>query len=457
MKLIDPTKRKWLLGPLIFILISFFYMAWGTGLTFDFQEIAIFPNYNMLAKAYCNLRLDIAEITPEDYVLINNKRYLYFGPVPALLRLPLAVLGVEIPTTVMIALFSAGTVLLFWAISRVILPEGGKEAKITFGAVMLLNGYMLFLNTLPSIHHEAIASAMFFLMASLFVILKTLRESAYTLTNLIIVAVLLGCSIQSRMSYVFSYGILAGYVAYSTWRYYGCKFNRDFLIPACGFSAVIALSILFTFWHNYARFGDVFEFGTTLQVSIYQDYLRAGNFIRYEHLPYNLWSMFFRMPITTPHFPFMFLPAYFIKVESIAYMPYHLINGNELAASVFVLMPVLLLFLIPLYECGRRAYRRIYFVLLAVIACQVFSIAITMLSTARYYFDFLPILLLAAYLGALTKPTESAFNQYLAPITGIVSLIMSFIVPISGVVFYSSEIAGYKSPLLKLFSGLVSY
>ena len=162
------------------IAICFAYAAWTTWFTFVFREPDLLPNYNMLAKAFGKGQLFIDETPPEDYLDVNGKRYLYFGPLPALIRLPVwFLLGRGIPTGLMIALFCAGSAVLFSLIINEFTLVGESSdslLKAVFIVLFIFNGYSLFMTLIPSIHHEAIAAAMFFLMFAFYLLAKMLNR-----------------------------------------------------------------------------------------------------------------------------------------------------------------------------------------------------------------------------------------------------------------------------------------
>ena len=114
-------------------------------------------------RAFAKGQLFIDEMPPEDYSIANGNRYLYFGPLPALIRLPVRLLlGRGIPTGLMIVLFCAGSAVLFaLAINELTLVQESSDSllKTVFIILFIFNGYSLLITLIPSIHHEAIAAA----------------------------------------------------------------------------------------------------------------------------------------------------------------------------------------------------------------------------------------------------------------------------------------------------------
>jgi hypothetical protein len=216
---------------------------------------------------------------------------------------------------------------------------------------------------------------------------------------------------------------------------------------------IVAVAIGLLLAYNYARFGNAFEFGTTYLTSWYEEYFLKGYYFRYDHIPYNIWSYFFRVPGVSPEFPFIRLPAYIVKTQSIALSPYILINVNELSVSVFSLMPVLILCALPAVVAVRRRTlvdAKMYLLLLILFALQVVVISLTVAATARYYYDFLPIMMILCYQGALALIEHSERPRLLLALLAGLSIVMSLTLPLNAIRFYASFI-NYHSPLLSYF------
>jgi hypothetical protein len=425
-----------------FAVICFVYSAWMTGGTFVFRDADLFPDYNMLVKAFAKGQLYIDEAPPEDYSVFGGKRYLYFGPVPALIRLPVwLLLGTGIPSGLMIVLFCAGSAVLFViTMSELTLVEESSDAllKVVFALLFIFNGYSLLMTEIPTIHHEAIAAAMFFLMSSIYLLAKTRKQgNVPSVATAVLMGLSLACCLASRATYVFSCAVVA--VAFIARIWFCEEGDRKKPAPVAAIIAIIAVAGGLLLAYNYARFGDPLEFGMKYQMSAYRDYLIAGNFARYEHVPYNLWSLFFRMPLLLPDFPFLDLPRYVLETRSVQFMPYFLVYANELSVSVFVLMPVLLLSTAPLVlvkEGGLEIDFYTYLVLFALVITQIFPIVIGMSTVARYYYDFVPIMALMSYMGGLWLKKKGAGYLLMTLLAAAVSIVVSFTLPLNAARFY---------------------
>lgn len=443
----------------LFAALCLFFSAWMTGFDFSFAECRLFPNYNMLAASFAEGRLSI-EAPPKtvDILVKDGRQYLYAGPVPALLRLPLMpVLEKGIPSGVMIVLFCAGIgtlfIILLGQLTPADQPGAGSFLRASLVLVFVLNGFTLLMVTIPSFHHEAISAAMFFLMAALYYFFK-IRRSGYRPTSgeTIGIALALSLCVGSRVSYAVAAAALGAMVVVGIIRN-PAQVPRREIIRSLGILAGVAgLSIGLLMWYNHARFGSVLDFGTHYQASFYRDYLIRKGYLRYDHFPYNFWSYFFRIPRVSTQFPFLLLPAYFLKVQSLGPMPYLLVNGNELAVSLFCLMPVTVLIFITLGQPGFRSEAKSngLFNLALVCVLQVAVISLSLAATARYYYDFLPLLLLMASFGAIWLQKQGKAGAGLLLFLNAVSILISFALPMNAIRFYQTYI-DYPSPLLRIF------
>lgn len=443
----------------VFLFIFLGYTGWMTGFTFRFAECNMFPNYNMLTEAFMEGSLSIKEKPAVDYATLNDKRYLYSGPFPAILRLPFRLIfGQGIPTAVMIAFFSAGIVFILVKIMDELTPIKLKKrfvgTKTVFSLLFAINGVSLFMVTIPTIHHEAICTAMFFFLIALYCLLR-MKNNHYrpSMCLSIVMALSLSFCLASRFSYLFSSMfvgcvLLGGFI--KNWHTLPKQNTISALFVIIGICAAAMASLML---YNYLRFGNFFEFGIQYIQSSYSDYFKQYGFFRFDHLPYNIWSMFFRIPTLTLNFPFIILPTYILKSQSFNLAPFFLINANELCVSVFFLLPMTIFCLAPVIShrlLSKSGLRTHYLILLTVCLLQILPTALSVASVARYYYDFLPILFILAYIGIIGLKLNDSISDAFIIAMGVLSVTLSLSLPMNAIIFYSRYIK-YKSPLLSLF------
>lgn len=435
----------------LFVGAAVFYSAWMTGFTFRFTEIDRLPNHQMLARAFARGRTDIAEQPRVDVVLHEGRRYLYFGPVPAAVRTPLAMLGIAIPTGAMVALLCAGLCVAFTAALRELAAAGAMRGVPVwpFAVLFPLCGPTLFMAALPSVHHEAILWAALFLLLATVGVLRSLR-TGITARGAAAVGIGAALAVGSRATYLLPAGLLVGMLVVHAWRQ--CPRDRRARLtviaatPLLGMLAALAA-------YNLARFGSASEFGLRDLTSRYQDYVREGHFWRLDHVPYNLWDYLVRLPEGRPDFPFLEATIASDEVTrrtAWPRSPYRLLHLNELVVSVFVLVPMALLSIPALTHLASPwadPRRRVVSLCAAVAALQIGALSLTFASTARYVYDFLPYLLMLSVVGAgvMRERVRSADRVLLELL--VLSVLIGLILPISAIEQYQPFL-GYSSPLL---------
>ena len=258
----------------------------------------------------------------------------------------------------------------------------------------------------------------------------------------------------SRFSYALSIGLLAClFVGSMVIRYRAHRETKD-IVTLTAFSAILAVSVGLLFTYNYLRFGSLLDFGMRHQASnVFRDYFLAGNYFRYDHIPYNLWSFFFRIPELVPRFPFIVLPAFTIEVRSYQFLPYHLLYRNDLSVSIFYMMPLLTLMVYPVVnrlfirpDRPMWNYGLVFFLFML----QVLPPAFTVATTARYYYDVFPLAFILAYIGALQLIELGRIAFLPIGLLAFLSLVLSFSLPVQAMTFATGAI-GYVAPMLHFF------
>jgi len=446
-------------ATLLFLAVCLAYTAWMTGFTFRFSECEIFPNSNMLAQAFSDGRLFIetsASLT--DTLIKDNKQYFYSGPLPALLRVPSLILfNKGIPTGAMIILFCAGIATFFMLILKELIPSDKNKSlavvQSTFGVVFTFNGFSLVMVSIPSFHNEAISAAMFFFIAALYVLIK-IHKQRYRINigPALFFGIALSFCVGSRISYVFAVMVLGSILLAGILRNWRNIPSSEIIRSLSLVLTPALVSAGLLLWYNYARFDSIFDFGMRFQLSLYKDYMLYHGIFRYDHLPYNVWSFFFRLPGFMPEFPYLTLPAYILKIQSVGPMPYFLLNGNELAVSIFCLMPITLLsFALPV---GGRfksfVETNIYLMIFILFAVQVVVISLSLSAIARYYYDFLALMMMMAFMATVYLRLTAKISTGMVVFLGAISIIISFALPMNALTFYADYI-DYPSPLLHIF------
>ncbi len=252
-------------GPMFLIgVLAVLYGAWMTGGSFRFQEIGLFPNHLMLARAFAAGRLYIAENPPVDVISTVRGRTVYFGPVPAVVRVPLELVGLDPPTGLMVCLVAAMVVGVFAALVYELAPaEEMRWLRRIFVVAFAANGLTLFMVLVPSVHHESILWAMLFLLGALWALMRALRRG---LTSQLawFAGATAALAVGSRFSYVFAAALLAAAVVAVAVRQGAGHVVTRYLVPA---ALPLMLVVGGLMMYNAARFESPFDFGLTRSVS----------------------------------------------------------------------------------------------------------------------------------------------------------------------------------------------
>jgi len=229
---------------LIFLISLFIYTGVGSAFTFSFQECKVFPTYNMLTKAFANRQLDIEHDGMTDVTYRDGKKYLYFGPLPAIVRLPFFLLFKQaISTGWMISIYCAGISALFY-LSLCSLANEVDDINLSvivfiLTAVMIFNGYTLTVISIPMIHSEAICAAMFFLMGAIYLYLRMrIRKFEDNYIHAAFFGLSLAASFSCRFSYIFVSTIMGILFIVEYWQ---CK--TDISLKQLFMNILIILSI----------------------------------------------------------------------------------------------------------------------------------------------------------------------------------------------------------------------
>jgi hypothetical protein len=423
------------------------YSAWMTGGTFRFSEVERFPNHRMLASAFADGRLWIEEQPRVDVAHFEGKRYLYFGPVPAAIRTPLTMLGIRVPTGLMVALLCTAFCAVFLFCLRSLAPRDGPLIA-AFTALCAGNGLMLFMSVLPSVHHESILWAGLFLLLGVLGVLDTWRRGP-TVRRGLWVGIAAGLAAGCRVSYLPPGLVVIG--AFCVAAYGARRSQRFLLVTAAAVAPLLTVGALLAAY-NVARFGSPTEFGVNHLTSNYQDYIREGNFWRLDHVPYNLWDNLCRLPGLRGDLPYLESGITLQEVSQKSATPsepFRLIHVNELVTSVFIVIPALLLMIPAFRRPPDNEARRPVFLLAILVAVQIGVLSLTFASTARYQFDFVPYMMLVAFIGAtrLRARWKEADRFVIALI--VISLVMGLYLPLNAIEKYEPFV-GYRSPLLDL-------
>ena len=345
---------------------------------------------------------DLAANAPyrvNDLSLYRGRFYMYFGPVPVLtLFLPWrTITGTALPQDCAALIYIvAGYIFSLLLLSRLLRGGGVRPRALLWAAATAVLGmgqYGVVVLRDPGVYGVAIAAGFCFLMAGMYGFACLLAADSPGRALAVLSGLSIGLAPGCRPHYALAALILCAV-------YFYCR-PRD----AFWFCLPIAICAGLLFWYNYARFGNLFEFGTHYQLT--GRAVTQGVFLRLRNLapglyylllcPFRLWDQF---PFLIPKFvgpnPRMFV---------------------ENATGLLVISPLAVAGLtLPLWRRRAPILMALYAGALAVLI----FIALTGLAVGRYLLDFSPAFLVLSMFAWLAWAAPSQIRWRRAATAAIV-------------------------------------
>lgn len=252
------------------------FQAWlVTRGTFAWDEREVLGSaYDSLARS---LRHGSVEVRPEDIQWeawrIGGRTFMYFGPLPALLRMlpdwlaPSRYGLWSRPSGFLAFILCLGAIV---AMARRQLAgnerlEARGRAVLFFSTVAAvgLGSSLVLVGSLANLYHEAILWGLCAALWGVFFTLDVLRDDAQAWRSLTLLSGAAGVAFLARVTfglplYVLASGLALRLLILQVWR------ERQPLLTVAGRAAVALLPALaaglFHLWYNHARFGSPFEF-----------------------------------------------------------------------------------------------------------------------------------------------------------------------------------------------------
>jgi hypothetical protein len=287
------------------------------------QEID--DHYNQLATAFLHLHLSIGAAPAglvhlanpydpsqnelwrgtnayHDLALYHGRLYLIWGPAPVLvLFVPLHVLGLAPSTGLTLALFSIAGLAFALATLRVLLREFDAVPLwmgILAAAVLVCSTTVPFLLRGPRVYEEALTSGFCFVMAGVYLAVRTITQRRASLGRLALMSLCFGLAAGSRPSLIATALLIVPvYLTLRRTRPRGQMLAA--LAGPCGACLLLLLA------YNVARFGNPLEVGQSYQLAGYNP--QYAQFGKLSYLLPNLWYYGFAPPRPTILFPFLLL------------------------------------------------------------------------------------------------------------------------------------------------------
>lgn len=242
-----------------------------------------------------------------DVAYYNGKYYMYFGILPAILMLPYHLItGKYIFSAEMVCFFSILSAISLKALIKNVFNRFFKEVPfkfMVFSFIMLLFGsQILWLNGIPRFYELSIISALFFAVTGInFMFYSTEEDGKHKYWYMFIACLMLSLSVACRPTQLLSSIIVAPILLKIFIQ--NVKEKKDIVKNILAVAVPYLTVGIALMYYNYIRFGSVFEFGASYQLTI-NDMTNLSN--RFMTIGMGIICSLFSIPNFIPNFPFMY-------------------------------------------------------------------------------------------------------------------------------------------------------
>ncbi len=400
----------------ILAVLALIYCVAGTWGQFDFSDMMGY--YTMGADATLHGSLYIA-YTPDKVNLIDmipyqGHYYLQWGPLPLVFHVAARLVGLNLSDRV--ACLTAGllSAALFFEIvlelRRRYLPEVSKAVCVWFVFAFALATPAALVSWRGTVYNESIGVAALGIVAAFWAFLRYQRDPRLRW------AALCGAGIGGAMLTRITVALYAFpfFLALAAANYWRQRALRPAIVPLLLFSLPVVSAGLLQMAYNEARFGAPMDFGIQYKPETTDENFRTFTLL---HLPENLGHYIFALPKLSRDFPWL---------EHSGWEPRVYTTFAEGMSSILLASPFLLLaFLVWRILKPRADYPpglRLATALAAGSGLMMFIAMLCFVSASRRYVqDFMPMLMVAVFLGAATLPA-ARLRRWLAPAWVVVVL-----------------------------------
>lgn len=330
-------------GIFIFIIILFVYLFFAGRFKFYFPKTNR-DYFTRLSFSFLQGKLDIPDpgYIPNDLSLYNGHYYLYRGPLPSIILMPIVfIFDPQISDILYTAVLGALDVMFLYLLmkefcryQRLKIPEKNLIFLIILYA---LGGVHFYLSVLGTMWFTSqIVSVAAFNLSLLFLFRTLNKKNNYT--SLYLSLIFLGLSILGRYTFIFSFPFFL-YMIY--------RLKMDDRVIKWLSLIFIPLTIITLAYYNYLRFGSVFESGLRymqLHSRYISDLLNYGYF-NLHFVLYNLYFLIFNTKIPDSEGTSIFItsPLFILLIVSLFKKHFFTVKNKFISSSIIITV-VLILF-----------------------------------------------------------------------------------------------------------------
>lgn len=245
-----------------------------------------------------------------DASVYNGKYYLYFGPLPSLLLLPVtALFRVQPGDQVFAYIFILG---IFFVQSLLFIEifqhyfAGCTNWIVPLGISFLgLTGPFTRMLTHPFIHEASISGGQFFSTAGLYAAFRALHDEPIDNRKLLLAGVLWAFSIATKITQLIPISCMVVLtIIFILYENKSTGLSWRFLRPTMLLIAPLLLTGILLAWYNWARFDSMFEFGLYYQLAAFNLQANYDALFSRVYVIQNIYNYFFNPFEWKGTFPF---------------------------------------------------------------------------------------------------------------------------------------------------------
>ena len=406
-----------------------------------------------------------------DVSLFDDNYYLYWGPTPGIITAALeSLLKTDIGDQFLAYFFTIGAIAFSLLALRLIWNRYFQSLAawtvMPLAFLICLGNPAPWLLGRPAVYEAAIASGQFFFMGGLLWFLLGLspgnrRNLFNTMSGVFFVGAL-----GSRFTLLPGILILSlvGFVQVLRDDHGKRKVLITFLHRYSIHYGLVFFGLILLAWYNYARFGNIFEFGHRYQLTSWGMASSYRDFFSWRNILPNLYNYFLNGYRTLNVFPFI-KPIWgvagipFLRATAVA--NYH----AEQVAGILITSPIILVGCLPVFLACRKVWawldepeketrdvfvrfisdegNTIYAGMLVLMISLLLPLSLISFNSMRYLFDFSLTASLTSAMGIgiifLSGKISAIFKGFLAILILVLSLYSSFVGILLGITSYGAR------------------
>lgn len=340
-----------------------------------------------------------------DAALYNGKFYIYFGTVPALLLfVPFHIITSQyLPNSIGLLIFSCLAMIMMALNLKLVYKRwfNGLPFKILalMEIIVLLGTSIIWLNVITNFYEIVTCAGLYFVLQGLYLIYSSDLKEKISYKRLALGCLCMGLAVACRPTELINSLLIIPFLIKNVKQCKNIKFLLSIILPY----SIIGITLM---CYNYIRFENIFEFGTSYQITVNDMRNLKG---RLSILPQGIICSLFNIPTFIPNFPFIAPNNNVLDIFAYLYT-------EKMYGGVFIFSPIAFMCfkLCSFYKCEKNKEIKIGLTCLLLTAIIMTVVVITSGGiNPRYLLDFCWLYVFAGiiiYLSNYKKVGEESKN-----------------------------------------------